>query len=76
VTSRTKTMSCQVGGITVTFLPAALYCYTVGYNIIHHGAKRQTVEQIEVGNEMVQPILPFPAAKRQRARKVKSAKVK
>lgn len=39
VTSRTRTMSCQVGGLTMHFLPASLYCYTVGFNIINFKVK-------------------------------------
>lgn len=34
VTSRAKESTCEVNGIRMTFLPASLYCYTVGYNII------------------------------------------
>jgi hypothetical protein len=34
VTSRTKTLACEVDGITIRFLPASLYCYIVGYNVI------------------------------------------
>jgi hypothetical protein len=43
VTTRTKTMSAQVGGITVSFLPASLYCYTVGFNIINSRQQRRGV---------------------------------
>ena len=35
VTSRTKTVSCEVHGVSIQFQPASLYCYTVGFNIIH-----------------------------------------
>ena len=35
VTSKTKKLSCKAGGIEVDFLPASIYCFTVGYNIIH-----------------------------------------
>jgi len=35
VTSRTKTLACEVEGVTIRFLPASLYCYTVGFNVIH-----------------------------------------
>lgn len=34
VTSRTRKSSCVFSGINIFFLPASLYCYTVGYNII------------------------------------------
>src|SRR5205085_4524458 len=33
VTSITKTLVCDVRGIQIRFLPASLYCYTVGYNV-------------------------------------------
>jgi predicted AAA+ superfamily ATPase len=36
VTSRTKTGSHVIDGILVSFVPASLYCYTVGYNIVHY----------------------------------------
>jgi len=36
VTSKTQAVSCQIKGVYLSFIPAALYCYTVGYNIIHH----------------------------------------
>jgi uncharacterized protein len=35
VTSKTKTMSCDVRGLKIHFVPASIYCYTVGFNIIH-----------------------------------------
>jgi predicted AAA+ superfamily ATPase len=35
VTTRTKTMMNRVGSVDVAFLPASIYCYTVGYNLIH-----------------------------------------
>jgi predicted AAA+ superfamily ATPase len=35
VTSRTKTLNCKEQNINFEFLPASVYCYTVGYNIIH-----------------------------------------
>lgn len=34
VTSRTRAMTCTVEGITMPFIPASVYCYTVGYNIV------------------------------------------
>lgn len=36
VTSKTKTASCTIKDVFLDFTPASLYCYTVGYNIIHH----------------------------------------
>ncbi len=35
VTTRTKTLNCQEQNINFEFLPASVYCYMVGYNIIH-----------------------------------------
>jgi len=35
VTSRSKTMNCQEQNINIEFLPASVYCYSVGYNLIH-----------------------------------------
>lgn len=35
VTSRTQSLTCEVDNITIPFVPASVYCYTVGYNIIH-----------------------------------------
>jgi hypothetical protein len=35
VTSKTRKLSCKVGGIEVGFLPASIYCFTVGYSLIH-----------------------------------------
>jgi predicted AAA+ superfamily ATPase len=35
VTSRSKLNYTQVGKLKILFLPAAIYCYSVGYNILH-----------------------------------------
>jgi len=35
VTSRTKSLTCREQNINFEFMPASVYCYTVGYNIIH-----------------------------------------
>ncbi len=35
VTSRTKTLSREVEGIRIQFAPAGVYCYTVGFSLIH-----------------------------------------
>jgi uncharacterized protein len=35
VTSRTKTMNCLEQNFKIEFIPASIYCYTVGHNIIH-----------------------------------------
>jgi len=48
VTSKTKTMTCKVEDIAIRFVPASVYCYTVGYNIIR-GRKNLTLsEQLEI----------------------------
>ena len=44
VTSKTKTMTCKVDGVAIRFVPASVYCYTVGYNIIS-GRRNLTVSQ-------------------------------
>jgi predicted AAA+ superfamily ATPase len=35
VTSKTKTLVCTKDGLEISFIPASIYCYTVGYNLIH-----------------------------------------
>ena len=35
VTSRTKSLRTELEGIRIHFIPASVYCYTVGYNIVH-----------------------------------------
>jgi hypothetical protein len=35
VTSKTRSMSCETNSVKVHFVPASVYCYTVGFNIIH-----------------------------------------
>jgi hypothetical protein len=35
VTSKTKKLSCEAGGIRIDFVPASIYCLSVGYNLIH-----------------------------------------
>jgi hypothetical protein len=48
VTSRTKTLTCEEQGITIQFLPASVYCYTVGYNLIRGRKSHFSPEQLEV----------------------------
>ena len=36
VTSRTRSLSCDIEGIKIRFVPASVYCYTVGFNAISH----------------------------------------
>jgi uncharacterized protein len=35
VTSKSKALICKVDDVTIEFVPASLYCYTVGFNAIH-----------------------------------------
>lgn len=39
VTSRTRTESREFAGVTIKFVPASIYCYAVGYNLIHNKRK-------------------------------------
>lgn len=62
VTSRTKKLSCEIEGIKITFLPASLYCYTVGFNIIRRGKKQHTLQEqlgvdVPTEGEVAQPTL-------------------
>jgi predicted AAA+ superfamily ATPase len=36
VTSKTLTVSCEIKGLKLEFIPASIYCYTVGYNLVRH----------------------------------------
>ena len=48
VTSKTQTITCKMGDTILRFVPASVYCYTVGYNIIR-GRKSQTLlQQLEI----------------------------
>ena len=48
VTSRTKMLTCKVGGFKISFVPASLYCCTVGYNLIHSRKKLPLAENVGV----------------------------
>ncbi len=37
-TTRTRTGIREIGGIRVRFLPAAVYCFTIGHNLVARGA--------------------------------------
>jgi predicted AAA+ superfamily ATPase len=41
VTSKSRTMSCDVNGLKIHFVPASVYCYTVGFNIIHFKQRQE-----------------------------------
>ncbi|MCJ7503269.1 MAG: ATP-binding protein [Acidobacteriia bacterium] len=47
VTSKTKRLSCNEGGVQIEFVPASIYCYTVGYNVIHSKKVLPAAEQKE-----------------------------
>ena len=47
VTSKSKTLTCKIGKLEISFVPASSYCYTVGYNLIHAKRKRGPREQLE-----------------------------
>ena len=44
VTSRTKTLTCNSGGIVIPFVPASVYCYEVGHRIVH-ARKNRDIER-------------------------------
>jgi len=48
VTSRTKTLTCEVDNIAIRFVPASLYCYTVGYNLIRFRKNLSLAEHVGV----------------------------
>jgi len=48
VTSRSKTLTRKVDGIIMQFIPASLYCYTVGYNLIHGRKSLSSSAQLEI----------------------------
>lgn len=35
VTTRTKAVTCREQNIAIEFIPTSVYCYTLGYNIVH-----------------------------------------
>jgi len=39
VTSKTKSSTCEVEGVTIEFVPASSYCFTVGFNAIHNQSR-------------------------------------
>ncbi|OFV95870.1 MAG: ATPase [Acidobacteria bacterium RIFCSPLOWO2_12_FULL_54_10] len=59
VTSRTKTINCKVEGINMRFVPASLYCYTVGYNLIRRRKNLTLREQLEIEAPEDQPDNPL-----------------
>jgi uncharacterized protein len=65
VTSKTKSMCCEIGDLKVTFVPASTYCYMVGYNVIRRGRKAVALkEQLEIASapspDVAEPPQPPP----------------
>lgn len=56
VTSRTMWANRNVGGVAIEFLPTAVYCFTLGYNIIH---SKHDLALSEVGSQ-TQLVLDLP----------------
>lgn len=53
VTTITRTISREISGVTIRFVPASQYCYTVGYNLIRgKKAKHDSPVQLEL------PVVP------------------
>jgi len=44
--SRTLTMSCEVNGVKIHFLPASAYCYTIGFNVINTKERQQLLKLV------------------------------
>ena len=40
VTSKTKALACEVGGVTFEFVPTSIYCCSVGFNVIDTRQRR------------------------------------
>jgi predicted AAA+ superfamily ATPase len=45
VTSKTKAVTCETEGVTIEFVPASSYCYTVGFNAIHNRSLSASVRE-------------------------------
>ena len=65
ITSKTRTMVCIVEDVKVRIVPASVYCYTVGYNIIYHKRKphHDLPEQPEIKFALRKPIISPPQQK-------------
>jgi predicted AAA+ superfamily ATPase len=61
VTSKTKTVLCKVGDLSIPFIPASVYCYTVGYNII----EGKTMTNLEVLGEAQTEVAHLPVSEAQ-----------
>jgi predicted AAA+ superfamily ATPase len=48
VTSKTQTIACKIGDTILRFVPASVYCYTVGYNIIRGRKNLTLAQQLEI----------------------------
>jgi predicted AAA+ superfamily ATPase len=61
VTSKTKTVSCKVKGVVLRFVPASIYCYTVGYNLIHGRKRKSLSAQLDIDAPEKEPDAPVVA---------------
>jgi hypothetical protein len=50
VTSRTRTISCEIEGIKISFVPAAVYCYTVGSNAVYQRTMSGAMSEADTGH--------------------------
>ena len=50
VTSRSQTMFCEVSDVQIEFQPASLYCYIVGFNLIHNKQRRPANRPLETSS--------------------------
>ncbi|HEY6944493.1 MAG TPA: ATP-binding protein [Candidatus Acidoferrum sp.] len=48
ITSKSRNLSCEVDGLKLEFVPASIYCYTVGYNLIRGKKALQLAEGLHV----------------------------
>jgi uncharacterized protein len=51
VTSKSKALICKVDDVTIEFVPASLYCYTVGFNAIHSNPIRDAESRFVYASE-------------------------
>lgn len=56
VTSKTMSMSCKVKDVELNFIPASIYCYMVGYNLI-----RYKTHPMKPGNNQLSDKVETPA---------------
>jgi predicted AAA+ superfamily ATPase len=54
VTSKTLTAECQIKDVLIRFIPASIYCYMVGYNIIRTKGRHQMQEPLSALSHAVE----------------------